>query len=267
MGNVAQCQCFLTFLLLTGCVFLLCFLRSLITTLHQPPSLPLWWDSQWRPLSPTITPRSPLEPPRSPACRSVCVTTRRLLSEFSHGKHVVNTMYLCPCCFPQLLQQLPAERVEQKEIPAEHMVLKSTFDSLVQRCQLAAGDPVSPTVFVMKLVLIEDKKKFGYKISTNIYFSANKKETWWCSQTFGIPVWQAEGAVGKILWHDAHKVIAKDNRKRLCFRHVLKCLGENTANILSQWYLKWGPGNPRVCWTLPGGSWKAFRFFSFPTLY
>lgn len=41
----------------------------------------------------------------------------------------------------QLLQQLPAERVEQKEIPAEHTVLKSTFDSLVQRCQLAAGDP------------------------------------------------------------------------------------------------------------------------------
>lgn len=41
----------------------------------------------------------------------------------------------------QLLQQLPAERVEQKEIPSEHLVLKSTFDSLVQRCQLAAGDP------------------------------------------------------------------------------------------------------------------------------
>ncbi|XP_037133476.1 protein transport protein Sec31A isoform X1 [Syngnathus acus] len=41
----------------------------------------------------------------------------------------------------QLLQQFPAERVEQKEIPAEHMVLKSTFDNLVQRCQLAAGDP------------------------------------------------------------------------------------------------------------------------------
>ncbi|XP_070401780.1 protein transport protein Sec31A isoform X3 [Nothobranchius furzeri] len=41
----------------------------------------------------------------------------------------------------QLLQQLPAERVEQREIPAEHMILKTTFDSLVQRCQLAAGDP------------------------------------------------------------------------------------------------------------------------------
>ncbi|XP_064175110.1 protein transport protein Sec31A isoform X1 [Anguilla rostrata] len=41
----------------------------------------------------------------------------------------------------QLLQQLPAEKVEQREIPAEHLVLKSTFDGLVQRCQLAAGDP------------------------------------------------------------------------------------------------------------------------------
>lgn len=45
--------------------------------------------------------------------------------------------------FLQLLQQLPTERVEQKEIPAEHVILKSTFDSLVQRCQLAARDPVS----------------------------------------------------------------------------------------------------------------------------
>ncbi|XP_036386111.1 protein transport protein Sec31A isoform X2 [Megalops cyprinoides] len=41
----------------------------------------------------------------------------------------------------QLLQQLPAERVEQRDIPADHLVLKTTFDGLVQRCQLAAGDP------------------------------------------------------------------------------------------------------------------------------
>ncbi|XP_073683835.1 protein transport protein Sec31A isoform X1 [Garra rufa] len=41
----------------------------------------------------------------------------------------------------QSLQQIPAERVEQKEIPAEHMILKTTFSSLVQRCQLAAADP------------------------------------------------------------------------------------------------------------------------------
>ncbi|XP_033962724.1 protein transport protein Sec31A isoform X1 [Pseudochaenichthys georgianus] len=56
----------------------------------------------------------------------------------------------------QLLQQLPAERVEQKEIPAEHMVLRSTFDSLVQRCQLAAGDPQT------KRKLDDAGKRLGY---------------------------------------------------------------------------------------------------------
>ncbi|XP_060883692.1 protein transport protein Sec31A isoform X1 [Labrus mixtus] len=56
----------------------------------------------------------------------------------------------------QLLQQLPAERVEQKEIPAEHMVLKSTFDSLVQRCQLAARDPQT------KRKLEDAGKRLGY---------------------------------------------------------------------------------------------------------
>uniref|UniRef100_A0A8C4I724 Protein transport protein Sec31A n=1 Tax=Dicentrarchus labrax TaxID=13489 RepID=A0A8C4I724_DICLA len=58
--------------------------------------------------------------------------------------------------FPLLLQQLPAERVEQKEIPAEHMVLKSTFDSLVQRCQLAARDPQT------KRKLDDSAKRLGY---------------------------------------------------------------------------------------------------------
>ncbi|XP_039506920.1 protein transport protein Sec31A isoform X1 [Pimephales promelas] len=41
----------------------------------------------------------------------------------------------------QSLQQLPAVRVGQKEIPPEHMIIKTTFSSLVQRCQLAATDP------------------------------------------------------------------------------------------------------------------------------
>ncbi|XP_056627317.1 protein transport protein Sec31A [Triplophysa dalaica] len=40
----------------------------------------------------------------------------------------------------QSLRQLPAERVDQKEIPAEHVILKNTFSSLVQRCQLSATD-------------------------------------------------------------------------------------------------------------------------------
>ncbi|XP_051529544.1 protein transport protein Sec31A-like isoform X2 [Myxocyprinus asiaticus] len=41
----------------------------------------------------------------------------------------------------QSLRQLSTERVEQKEIPAEHVILKTTFSSLIQRCQLAATDP------------------------------------------------------------------------------------------------------------------------------
>uniref|UniRef100_A0A7N6FEX7 Protein transport protein Sec31A n=1 Tax=Anabas testudineus TaxID=64144 RepID=A0A7N6FEX7_ANATE len=67
----------------------------------------------------------------------------------------INALFLFSC-FAQLLQQLPAERVEQKEIPAEHMILKSTFDSLVQRCQLAAGDPQT------KRKLDDAGKRLGY---------------------------------------------------------------------------------------------------------
>uniref|UniRef100_A0A8K9XKX2 Protein transport protein Sec31A n=1 Tax=Oncorhynchus mykiss TaxID=8022 RepID=A0A8K9XKX2_ONCMY len=61
-----------------------------------------------------------------------------------------------PCVSLQLLQALPAERVEQREIPAEHMVLKQTFDSLVQRCQLAAQDPQT------KRKLDDASKRLGY---------------------------------------------------------------------------------------------------------
>uniref|UniRef100_A0A673YIQ0 Protein transport protein Sec31A n=1 Tax=Salmo trutta TaxID=8032 RepID=A0A673YIQ0_SALTR len=60
------------------------------------------------------------------------------------------------CVSLQLLQALPAERVEQREIPAEHMVLKQTFDSLVQRCQLAAQDPQT------KRKLDDASKRLGY---------------------------------------------------------------------------------------------------------
>uniref|UniRef100_A0A8C4I8N4 Protein transport protein Sec31A n=1 Tax=Dicentrarchus labrax TaxID=13489 RepID=A0A8C4I8N4_DICLA len=92
-------------------------------------------------------------PPRSPACRLVC--DKGLLCESSIAT-LQTCQHLLYLCFPQLLQQLPAERVEQKEIPAEHMVLKSTFDSLVQRCQLAARDPQT------KRKLDDSAKRLGY---------------------------------------------------------------------------------------------------------
>ncbi|NXY85296.1 SC31B protein, partial [Alcedo cyanopectus] len=37
--------------------------------------------------------------------------------------------------------QLPVERVERKEVPPEHQVLKVTFEGLVQRCSAVATDP------------------------------------------------------------------------------------------------------------------------------
>ncbi|XP_064418723.1 protein transport protein Sec31A isoform X4 [Latimeria chalumnae] len=37
--------------------------------------------------------------------------------------------------------QLPAEKIERKAIPSEHLFLKTTFDKMVQCCYLAAGDP------------------------------------------------------------------------------------------------------------------------------
>uniref|UniRef100_A0A667XYN1 Protein transport protein Sec31A n=1 Tax=Myripristis murdjan TaxID=586833 RepID=A0A667XYN1_9TELE len=78
-------------------------------------------------------------------------TGRSHISQFLH----LNSRCFCTV-FLQLLQQLPAERVEQREIPAEHMILKSTFDSLVQRCQLAAGDPQT------KRKLDDAAKRLGY---------------------------------------------------------------------------------------------------------
>lgn len=65
---------------------IMCVHRSLRTTLHQPLSQPLWWDSQWRPLSPTTMPKSPLEPPRSPACR--LLSDRCLLFQFSTARQM-----------------------------------------------------------------------------------------------------------------------------------------------------------------------------------
>uniref|UniRef100_A0A665X4Y5 Protein transport protein Sec31A n=1 Tax=Echeneis naucrates TaxID=173247 RepID=A0A665X4Y5_ECHNA len=95
------------------------------------------------------SPFAPLVPPGAPQEPSVQVGVSK-----AHSNHL-GTLCMCSC-FAQLLQQLPAERVEQKEIPAEHMVLKSTFDSLVQRCQLAAGDPQT------KRKLDDAGKRLGY---------------------------------------------------------------------------------------------------------
>uniref|UniRef100_A0AAQ4QIX6 Protein transport protein Sec31A n=1 Tax=Gasterosteus aculeatus aculeatus TaxID=481459 RepID=A0AAQ4QIX6_GASAC len=46
-----------------------------------------------------------------------------------------------PSGAPQPLQSIPAEKIMKKPIPEEHLVLKSTFEGLIQKCLAVATDP------------------------------------------------------------------------------------------------------------------------------
>ncbi|KAM8808780.1 protein transport protein Sec31A isoform 2-T2 [Eudromia elegans] len=41
----------------------------------------------------------------------------------------------------QHIQALPTEKITKKPIPEEHLILKTTFEALIQRCLLSASDP------------------------------------------------------------------------------------------------------------------------------
>lgn len=41
------------------------------------------------------------------------------------------------------MQSLPTEKITKKPIPDEHLILKTTFEGLIQKCLAAATDPVS----------------------------------------------------------------------------------------------------------------------------
>lgn len=41
------------------------------------------------------------------------------------------------------MQSIPTEKILKKPIPNEHMVLKTTFEGLIQKCLAVATDPVS----------------------------------------------------------------------------------------------------------------------------
>ncbi|XP_054248168.1 protein transport protein Sec31A isoform X21 [Indicator indicator] len=41
----------------------------------------------------------------------------------------------------QQVQALPTEKITKKPIPEEHLILKTTFEALIQRCLLSASDP------------------------------------------------------------------------------------------------------------------------------
>uniref|UniRef100_A0A8C7XDL2 Protein transport protein Sec31A n=1 Tax=Oryzias sinensis TaxID=183150 RepID=A0A8C7XDL2_9TELE len=126
---------------------------------NQGPPAPLMSPGHFTPAGPGYPqggpgapavkpPNSPMTPPKSPPELLRSRVYRLVSKEALFFSHQWPHAPLVDCrnnpnkpFVAQLLQQLPAERVEQKEIPSEHVILKTTFDSLVQRCQLAAGDP------------------------------------------------------------------------------------------------------------------------------
>uniref|UniRef100_A0A7M4FA64 Protein transport protein Sec31A n=1 Tax=Crocodylus porosus TaxID=8502 RepID=A0A7M4FA64_CROPO len=54
-------------------------------------------------------------------------------TEGAPGAPIGNTM--------QHVQSLPTEKITKKPIPDEHLILKTTFEALIQRCLLSATDP------------------------------------------------------------------------------------------------------------------------------
>lgn len=91
---------------------------------------------------------------------------------WSHPRVSPYMMCICVCAF-QSLRQLPAERVDQKEIPAEHVILKNTFSSLVQRCQLSATDAVNLTLNTHQRIIC-NLKQF-----THDNVMSNTLSPWW----------------------------------------------------------------------------------------
>lgn len=56
---------------------------------------------------------------------------------------LVNTSWHASYFTLQPLQSIPAEKIMKKPIPDEHLVLKTTFEGLIQKCLAVATDPVS----------------------------------------------------------------------------------------------------------------------------
>ncbi|NXS33452.1 SC31A protein, partial [Pomatostomus ruficeps] len=90
----------------------------------QPPRLPAGqmvlqggFQPASQPLGPSIMPPTVSKPS----------------TEGAPGAPIGNTI--------QHVQALPTEKITKKPIPEEHLILKTTFEALIQRCLLSASDP------------------------------------------------------------------------------------------------------------------------------
>jgi len=98
------------------------------------------------------------------------------------------------------MRSIPAEKIMKKPIPEEHVVLKNTFDGIIQKCLAVATDPVS---------LTEDQKLNSSLASTKGFigcvivlsfglFTANQEEARRRQQTSGGALRQTQRADGEL---------------------------------------------------------------------
>ncbi|XP_031433326.1 protein transport protein Sec31A isoform X2 [Clupea harengus] len=91
------------------------------------------------PAAPTQPPQPGLQAPYNPHMRPTMApgagppTMQRMNVEGAPGAPTGDII--------QPVQTLPAEKITKKPIPEEHMVLKITFEGLIQKCLAAASDP------------------------------------------------------------------------------------------------------------------------------
>ncbi|XP_065733455.1 protein transport protein Sec31A isoform X20 [Phocoena phocoena] len=93
--------------------------------------------------------------------------------EGAPGAPIGNTM--------QHVQSLPTEKITKKPIPDEHLILKTTFEDLIQRCLSSATDPLSPTIIngLHNIARSIETRNYseGLTIHTHIVSTSNFSET------------------------------------------------------------------------------------------
>ncbi|XP_042667344.1 protein transport protein Sec31A isoform X3 [Centrocercus urophasianus] len=99
--------------------------------MQQPPAAPVGTPSFQPPQLPAGQQAPP--GPYAPQALGPCVvppTTFKPRTEGAPGAPIGNA-----------IQALPTEKITKKPIPEEHLILKTTFEALIQRCLLSASDP------------------------------------------------------------------------------------------------------------------------------
>ncbi|XP_048703786.2 protein transport protein Sec31A isoform X10 [Caretta caretta] len=106
--------------------------------MQQPPaSLPPAAQAAFQPSHlPSGQPilQNPFQPIQQPLGQAVVPpAVSKTSTEGAPGAPIGNTI--------QHVQSLPAEKITKKPIPDEHLILKTTFEALIQRCLSSATDP------------------------------------------------------------------------------------------------------------------------------